>query len=201
MSDHVETEIKFPLTNPDDTRRALLALGAERQGLAYEMNIRLDDDSGSLEARHMVLRIRTTKGDGGEKHILTVKHPETGDGALKSRREVELTVESADTMLAALNALGYTPYFRYEKRRETFRWRTVEAVIDEMPYGWFMEIEGDPETINALIAALNLDPASAIPCSYSRIFTNVVNALGLDLSDLTFEAFRGIPVDPTMYGC
>lgn len=208
MSDHLETEIKFHLPNPLATRRALLALGAIPEGLVYEMNIRLDDDFGSIEDHNMVLRVRTTRSeDGDEQHLLTVKYPEIRSDSLKSRREIELAIQSADAMLAVLEALGYTPFFRYEKRRETFRIHLrdaahpIEVVIDELPYGWFMEIEGDEPAILALATALNLDPADALQCSYSRIFTNVVAALNLDLTDLTFDAFRNLSIDRSMFGC
>ncbi len=52
--------------------------------------------------------------------------------------------------------LGYTPYFIYEKRRETFDLRGCEVMIDEMPYGWFLEIEGAADAIRARVGELGL---------------------------------------------
>jgi len=39
-------------------------------------------------------------------------------------------------------ALGYAVYMMYEKYRTTFRLDNLEVVLDELPYGNFVEIEG-----------------------------------------------------------
>ena len=39
--------------------------------------------------------------------------------------------------------------FRYQKYRESYRWRDVEIVVDETPIGTFLEIEGPVATIHA----------------------------------------------------
>jgi adenylate cyclase, class 2 len=201
MVDHIETEIKFYLPDPAAMRVRLLGLGAVCHGEHAEYNIRLDDTAGSIEARKMVLRIRSMTTDAGTTHLLTVKAHEDSMPDLSSRREIELEIADGNAMVAALAVLGYTPYFIYEKRRETFDLHGCEVVIDEMPYGWFMEIEGTADAIRARVDELGLDLADGFTCGYSRIFANVVRALGLDITDLTFEAFEGISVEPDLLRC
>lgn len=46
-----------------------------------------------------------------------------------------------------LDALGFTPAVVYEKRRETWALGKTEIVIDELPFGLFMEIEGTEQGI------------------------------------------------------
>jgi adenylate cyclase class 2 len=53
-------------------------------------------------------------------------------------------------MEAILDALGFTPTLVYEKRRQTWRLGKTEIVVDELPFGLFMEIEGSEADIAAV---------------------------------------------------
>jgi adenylate cyclase class 2 len=201
MPDQQETEIKFILRDPDSTRKTLIGLGATAHGRHTEINIRLDDPAHSLTERGIVLRLRRLETAKGKVvHLLTVKTPAAGDHVgFSVRREIELEVSDGSAMLAALEVLGYSPYWRYEKRREVFSIEPVEAVIDEMPYGWFLELEGPPSDIRVLAGKLGFNMTDGLTLSYAQIFDNVRRSLQLDITDLTFEAFKGIAVDPQAY--
>jgi len=199
MPDQLETELKFIIAAPEAARAALIRLGASIEGRHVEENIRLDDQGRSLTARGIVLRLRRVEHDGKVRAILTVKTPgEMGD-AFKSRREIELEVSDGPAAIAALDVLGYRPYWRYEKRREVFHLRGVEADLDELPYGWFLELEGPEEGIRTLADQMGLDPADGLTLSYAEIFHNVRAGMKLSVADLTFAAFEGISVDPRYY--
>jgi adenylate cyclase class 2 len=201
MPDQQEVEIKFVLQAPDVIREKLVGLGAIPHGRHTELNIRLDDSTHSLTGHGIVLRLRRLEtADGKVNHLLTVKTPGAGDNVdFSVRREIELEVSDGTAMLSALEVLGYSPYWCYEKRREVFSIGSVEAVIDEMPYGWFLELEGPPSDIRVLAGELGFDMADGLTLSYAQIFDNVRRALQLDITDLTFEAFKGISVDPQAY--
>ena len=66
--------------------------------------------------------------------------------------------------------LGFRRKFRYEKRREEWRFSDCDVALDETPIGNFVEIEGDPAAIRRAVAALALDFASAIPYSYAGLY-------------------------------
>jgi adenylate cyclase class 2 len=102
-------------------------------------------------------------------------------------------------MLSVLSILGYSPILRYERWRETFSWGSAEVVIDELPFGWFMEIEGEAKEIQNIAQMLGLNMADGLTLSYVRIFENVRHVLGLSMPDLTFEAFKEIVVSPEAY--
>lgn len=199
MPDQLETELKFVVADPAGLRAALLRLGAASEGRHTEENIRLDDRGRSLSAFSTVLRLRRVEQNGEVRNILTVKTPGGTDDAFKSRREIELEVSDGPAMLAALAVLGYTPYWRYEKRREVFKLDGVEADLDELPYGWFVELEGPEERIRALAERLGLNVEDGLTISYAEIFENVRTGMKLDVVDLTFAAFEGITVDPRFY--
>jgi adenylate cyclase class 2 len=199
MPDQQETEIKFIVPEPDALRESLVRLGAAAEGRHFEDNIRLDDPQNSLRARKFVLRLRRIERGGQVEHRLTVKTPGTSDDVFKTRREIELAVSDGPAMLAALSVLGYEPTFRYEKRREVFTLNGVEADLDEMPFGWFLELEGAAEGIRALAAKLQLDLGEGLSLSYAQIFENVRTSMKLAMPDLTFATFEGITVNPRHY--
>ena len=62
-------------------------------------------------------------------------------------------------MHTILETLGYRPIAVYEKKRQTWLLGAVEVVIDELPFGLFMEIEGEEieiETIESKLAIKGL---------------------------------------------
>jgi adenylate cyclase class 2 len=199
MPDKMETELKFIIAEPEAFRALLAAHGAISRGRHSEENIRLDDRGRSLSRRKVVLRLRRTEQGGETRSILTVKTPGDGTDAFKSRREIELEVSDGTAMIAALGVLGFAPYWRYEKRREVFTIDGVEVDLDELPYGWFAELEGPEDGIRALAEKLGLDIADGLTSSYAEIFENVRRGMALDVDDLTFAAFEGVKVDARHY--
>lgn len=200
MTDQTEVEVKFALDTPAAMRSQLIALGAEPQGRHHEFNWRLDTSNRQLLSQGIVLRLRRAEFASTVRYTLTVKAPlgVSPDG-ISARREIELDVSDGDAALAALGVLGYQPYWRYEKHRETLRYGATEIVLDETPMGWFMEIEASAAEIRVLAPALKLPLEDSLPLSYAEIFENVRHRLGLSVADLTFEQFDGIEVTPELY--
>jgi adenylate cyclase class 2 len=200
MPDYREIEIKFVLDDPAAVRNRLLQLGAISHGRRFESNLRLDDANRTLTPQHVVLRLRQIDGPDGRSAWLTVKSPVvSSDTSLSFRNEAETEIGDGAAMLKALEILGYKPYWRYEKHREIFAWNDVEATLDELPIGWFLEIEGSPEGIRALAHKLGFDMADGITSSYAKIFEELCQALEIDATDLTFDAFKAIEIDLRAY--
>jgi adenylate cyclase class 2 len=68
------------------------------------------------------------------------------------------------------------------------------VVLDEMPYGNFVEIEGEKEAIERIIQTLELGDRKRFDGSYSTLFERVQKKLNLKFNDLTFDNFRGLTV-------
>jgi adenylate cyclase class 2 len=111
-----------------------------------------------------------------------------------SRFEAEVEVSDFDTMSLILEHLGYRPYMAYEKYRTTYELDSAEIVLDEMPFGNFVEIEGEAATIERIITRLNLQDAERFGRSYTGLFELVKRNLDLEFRDLTFENFEDIQV-------
>ena len=131
----------------------------------FEDNVLFDDGAGSLTASGRTLRLREAEG----RAIVTFKGPRIEGTGVKSRPETEVVVSDAAATVRILEALGFRKVFRYQKYREAFRFRDAEIVVDEMPIGTFLEIEGPVETIHAAAEALGFGREDYVYESYPDI--------------------------------
>jgi adenylate cyclase class 2 len=195
--DQREIELKLYVPNLDEVRQRLEAADAERTGeRVLERNNRYDDGKGSLAGAGDVLRLRQDS-----RVRLTFKQgsdrQQVGDAM--SRFEAEVEIADFDAMDTILKRLGYRPYMVYEKYRTTYTLDEVEIVLDELPYGNFVEIEGDGEAIQAVRVKLGLGEARSFTSGYTELFRRVKASLGLKMNDLTFENFKGITVPESAF--
>ncbi|MBN1201937.1 MAG: class IV adenylate cyclase [Anaerolineae bacterium] len=195
----IETEVKLFTPDLDAVRARLETAGAALdQARVHEHNIRYEDAGGTLTGRGIVLRLRRDR-----RARLTYKEPPSGGVSLSpgvwTRFEAEVTVDDLDTMDVILQRLGFHPHVVYEKYRTTYRLGDAEIVLDEMPYGDFIEVEGTPEAIESALAALGMQAEPRLLLSYMALFERVKAALGLDIHDLTFANFEGVDVPPEVF--
>src|SRR5882762_3473298 len=120
---------------------------------------------GTLDERHSVLRIRRTRQGA----ILTFKTGVDTDSGIKHRREEESRVDNAEAMESILEAVGFKRRMVYEKRRLTWNFESVEVVIDELPFGDYMEIEGPVEGIAQAEKRLRLEDLEVEHFSYPKL--------------------------------
>ena len=156
----IEIEKKYRLSEEQRIAlvRRLPEIGATLEGDEFEENVLYD--GAELKGRNCVLRLRRVGG----RAILTFKERLPGASAIKRQREEETPVQDADAMHTILETLGYRPKAIYEKKRQTWRLGAVEVVLDELPFGLFMEIEGEEieiETIESKLAIKGLITESA----------------------------------------
>lgn len=189
-----ELEAKFYLTNLDGLRETLKALEAKLvQPRTYERNLRFDTPEGALTQSAQVLRLREDTANR-----LTYKGPgEIRDG-VSARTEIEFTVGDFENARKLLEALGYQVSMIYEKYRTVYDFNGVLVTLDELPFGYFAEIEGpDGESIQAVCHQLGLIWELRTLQSYALLFQIVKKNLELDCRDLTFDNFTEIRVGPS----
>lgn len=192
-----EIEVKFFLGEAHDMENRLRSTGAVLAvPRVFEQNLRFDLPDGRLGQTRQVLRLRRDT-----QNIITYKGAgENSNGAL-SRRELEVTVDDFDTARLILEALGYRVMFIYEKYRTTFHLGELEMVVDELPYGFFCEIEGpDGDAIHVAAEKLGLDWDRRIMASYADLFKRLQAARNFKSRDLTFSAFEGMVIQPEDMG-
>ena len=108
----------------------------------------------------------------------------------KVRVELETQVENGPQMDAILQALGFTPTFRYEKFRAEWSDGTGHVVLDETPIGNFGEIEGPPRWIDRTASALGIAPGDYITQTYAPMFFEWKRRTHSAATEMTFKAIR-----------
>ena len=184
-----ETEAKFFVLDLDGIRMRLQILEAHLiQPRVLETNIRFDLPDCGLRSKGQVLRLRQ---DTEAK--FTFKSGSTNLQGVLSRKEIEFVVDDFEKAKLFLEALGYQRLFYYEKYRTTYEFSECHIMLDELPYGNFVEIEGENvEVIREVADRLNIKWDKAIPTSYHILFDQLcAKHPELDPSDLSFSALNG----------
>jgi adenylate cyclase, class 2 len=206
-----ETEAKFYVRDLNKIKTCLEGLDAHLiQERLLETNIRYDLPNASLRAEGRVLRLRRDTDSR-----LTYKSASTNQQGVLSREEIEFVVEDFEKAKRFLEALGYQKLVYYEKYRTTYilqpsegfaKQNTLEGaepsegfihvMLDELPYGNFVEIEGETiESIRAVADQMNLNWETAIGTSYHALFERAHRALNLSFQDISFTNFADMNVD------
>ena len=105
----------------------------------------------------------------GTKAILTYKERFRSNKSIKRQREDETTVGDPDAMEDILDSLGLAPRLVYEKRRATWKLGAAEIVLDELPFGLFMEIEGAENEIKQIERQLAIKGLRAEHSTYPQL--------------------------------
>lgn len=188
-----ETEAKFYVLHLDRIIARLHELEARLiQPRVLETNLRFDLPDGSLTSSGRVLRLRRDT-----QARLTYKGAGQNKSGVLDRQEIEFVVENESKARQFLEALGYQQSMLYEKYRATYELENTSIMVDEMPYGNFVEIEGESvEQIQAVASKLNLRWTAAVASSYTALFDKLRKQLQLPFQDLSFDNFSGILVTP-----
>lgn len=186
-----EVEIKLAVPNLTAVETKLREVGATlKSERVYERNVRYENADQTLTGEGKVVRLRHDK-----RTRLTWKEPsDSQDKSVNIRTELEVTVSDFETMDMILQKLGYFPDWTYEKYRTTYVLQECEITLDEMPYGNFVEIEGEREHLNAVQQQIGLADYENIPQSYATAFQVLKEKMNLSFNDLTFDNFRGLTI-------
>jgi len=191
----LEIEVKFFLPDSNSVRENILNLGARSLGRLFEVNIRFEDREKSLIKKNALLRLRRDN-----RVTLTYKsEPEFYDVNFKIFRELEVEVSDFDVMESILTSLGFCAEQVYEKWRETLVLHDTLLCIDTMPFGTFLEIEGEKENIFETARKLGFNWEDRILCNYLKMFDVLKRQENLGFSDVTFENFRHLSHDFSKY--
>uniref|UniRef100_I2Q0W1 Adenylate cyclase, class 2 (Thermophilic) n=1 Tax=Desulfovibrio sp. U5L TaxID=596152 RepID=I2Q0W1_9BACT len=186
MSMAEEIETKFAVEAFEPVREALAGVGAERLSRRFEENVVLDTSDGELRRREILLRLRR---DASAKVTLKLPASAPAGQGLKVRQEIETEVADLDALQAVFFHLGYRPFLRYEKVRETWRLGPTLICLDELPFGLFLEIEGPADAIPGVAARLGLAMDAALADTYHALYRRHLAACHLPPADsFVFDA-------------
>jgi adenylate cyclase, class 2 len=201
----LEIEIKLRAASAAAVRRLLRRLRARKLGRVHEMNILFDTADGALGRAGSILRVRRLRRLGrkvkgkGAAAMLTYKGVAEG-GRYKVRKEIEGVFEPSGPVESILAALGYRPWFRYEKYRSSFRLprlADLSVELDETPIGTFIELEGSRQAIDLAARRLGYGPADYVTASYYELFRRERGAWSFEPAEMVFSA-RNLPNSPSL---
>lgn len=187
-----EIEAKFHVLDLKKIEVCLQDLGAHLiQPRIFETNIRFDLPDGGLRSEGRVLRLRRDT-----QARLTYKSGSMNEQGALNRTEIEFVVEDFGKAKQFLEALGYQKLFYYEKYRATYEFADCHIMLDELPYGDFVEIEGEGvDSIRAVADRLGLRWDRAVPTSYHVLFDRLCAIHpDLDPKELSFAALKGLNI-------
>jgi len=163
----LECELKYLDVDLNALRSRLAEAGAEGSPARFETNLVFDYADRSLKKAGILLRLR----DFGGEATLTVKRPPDTEAVstLKVLEEIESGVESFETVRQALEVVGFRKAFAYEKVREYWKFMQCTVCLDRLPFGDFVEIEGDKWPVLRCAEALGLDEYSSSRKTYRQL--------------------------------
>jgi len=161
----IEVEKKFRLTKQqrEAVLERLAKIGSSLKANDFEENVLYEGNQ--IDLSEAVLRLRRV----GEHGFLTFKQRAATTSAIKYRQEDETQVADADAMDAILRDLGFTPALVYEKRRMTWELGDAEILVDDLPFGLFMEIEGPEAEINDIEQKLDIKDLQVEHATYPTL--------------------------------
>ena len=191
-----ETEAKFYIKNFPKMEARLQELKAHLiQTRVHEKNLRFDTPDQSLRKEGRVLRLR--QDDAAR---MTYKGPSEKNEGVMSRTEIEFVVDDFEKAKQFLESLGYKLLVFYEKYRTTYELDDTHIMLDELPYGNFIEIEGEDSTSIRAMAGKLCIKWEPIATSYHGLFDRVCGPRKLDPFQLTFAAFGQSKPSPEELG-
>ena len=179
----VEIEKKYRLGDGDVGRveDALALAAADLIGEEFEENTIYR--GGILDEAGAILRIRVIDGKG----ILTYKRRIKNDSAIKHQVEHETAFANVEEMREIVANLGFKPRLIYEKIRKTWRLGAAAIMLDELPFGMFMEIEGSIAEIGEVETALGIEDLAVENETYPRLTARLGTKVG-DVIETRFPA-------------
>jgi adenylate cyclase class 2 len=187
MEPTTEVEAKFMLPHLADMRHTVLSLGGHLiSPRTLERSLRFDDQAGSLSSEEKVLRLRQDRDIR-----LTYKEKL---GGIETRMEIEVEVDDFEQAKRFLQALGYQPIMIYEKYRQVFELMQASIMMDELPFGCFVEVEAQAlNQVQRVAEKLGLTWEKRARESYLELFDGLRARRDLRFQDATFANFEGLP--------
>jgi adenylate cyclase, class 2 len=175
----IEKKYRLPEERVDEVISALSEIGAVYEGEDFEENTIYGGEP--VDRTGAIVRIRRTQRGA----ILTFKRRTENVSDTKQQIEHETVIEDADAADQIVRELGMEPRIIYEKKRRTWRRRDVEIVVDVLPFGLFMEIEGSITAIKEAEMLLGIDDLEVEHETYPRLTARTGSKVG-DVTESRF---------------
>lgn len=178
----IEIEKKYKL---DKKQREMVVARLKDEGAAFVGEVFEENflhKGGELKEKAAVLRLRKI----ADTTILTYKEKVREEMDIKHRLEYETKVSDMVATENIIRSLGFILNVIYEKRRKTWQFGEVEVVLDELPFGLYMEIEGTEDAIEKAEKKLAIEGLISESRGYPRLTITHGTKVG-DIYEARFE--------------
>jgi len=179
-----EIEVKIKLT-PEEFNR--LARNSDDLHLERTFGYFKEDFSNIKEG--IFPRIKYIEGEKKE-IILTVKRKTKDNAQFFEREEMEVKVnkeENLDTLREILKSLGFSKEIIFEKKRKNIFKNNIIISFDELPFGFFVEFEGEPEIIEKYLNEFKLSNRPRITKAYLGLWEDYRKVHGITKENCFFK--------------
>jgi len=173
----IEKEYKFQIDNKHQIESRLREMGAVGGERVHELTVMYDNPDKIMEKKDGRLRIRTRKCKGKEEIQISYKKPLSRAG-IKQEIEYQTVVGNKEMMERIIDEMGFFPVSSYERYRTEYHIgngkESIEISIDELPFGNYIEIEGNNiDAMRNVATRLGLNLDEHIENSYDGIFNDL----------------------------
>lgn len=180
---YIEKEVKFKVDDPKGLIGLLKSKSAEKVSGMFQRTTRMDTPNMDLEKKGIFLRVRT-----GDKSIVTLKKKinDKADSDLFERLELETEVKDTQVLADVFEQLGFSKRLVMEKYRVNYKYKNTTLSLDELPFGNYIEIEGEPKDISTVIKDLELNFSNRINVTYWDLFEEFKKGSGEVSENIVF---------------
>lgn len=128
--------------------------------------------------------------NGQKEVVVTVKKKTTDNNAFFEREETEVRLkegENIDSMRGIIKSLGFDREIIFEKKRKNVFKNDVTISFDELPFGFFIEFEGEPETIEKYLHNFCLTDKPRITKAYLGLWEDYKKKHGIKEENCVFK--------------
>lgn len=161
---YIEKEIKFKIEDINGLMNKLKNKNAKFISSSFQRTVRFDTSSKDLEKQGKFLRTRT-----GHKNVVTLKINNKSQNIFESQ-EIEFETDHTEKIRTIFNELGFGKELVMEKYRVNLELDGVDISLDELPFGFFIELEGEEDKIFEMANKLGFDLNKKIVVTYWDLF-------------------------------
>jgi len=161
-----ETEVKIKI-NDKELQRIEVFLGLDDKIWNFERTYGFFTPDGESIKKGIFPRIKTnSNGNYGK---LCIKVKERKDVDYFERKEYEFASTKVEDYMSLMMLFGYTDIRIFDKLRKEKNFERTMVSLDKLPFGIYIEIEGDKKPIENVIKILGLENNERIVGAYLKL--------------------------------
>lgn len=172
MKTNLEQEFKFKISKEQylNVIEFLKTNDFHYDGYNLERTVRLDTNDEQNSQKGIYFRTKS-----GFKNTFGFKSKNISNNECNQYNECEIEIDSQEKLITILKQLNIIPIRVLEKYRMCWHKNGVIITLDELPYGLYVEIEGEYSKIKIIAELIGFKLDESIDKTYWELADNVNN--------------------------